>query len=265
VIARSGAEPVVEIGLPWSGGRQLRFPAAKPGDQLEMEAPVPAGKWNLTAGLTRGPGYGDYEILVNDAPAGSFQGFAAKTEVRDGVRLSSLAGPGRKVKLRFRCTGKAPQATGFALGLDYVGWRRMLVEDALEGESAELVEVKDGTITDQLLGARFSGGNHLWFHPAKVGAAFTWLLDVPEDGRYELSVYFTKSWDYARVRVSLAGQELGTFDTYAPEVTWGGKTSLGTHPLTKGKARLTFEVVGKSERSKGILVGVDCVTLQRVR
>ena len=64
------------------------------------------------------------------------------------------------------------------------------------------------------------------------------------------------------MRLWLGDQDLGTFDTYAPTVEWGGRTRLGAFGLTRGQARLRFEVVGKSEASKGILGGVDCVTLK---
>jgi hypothetical protein len=85
---------------------------------------------------------------------------------------------------------------------------------------------------------------------------------VKTGGRYALAVYFTKSWDYAIVRVSLDGRGLGDFDIYAPEVVWGGKTDLGTFNLDTGAHRLKFEIAGRNESSRGILMGVDCITLE---
>jgi len=67
------------------------------------------------------------------------------------------------------------------------------------------------------------------------------------------------------VNLSLDGKNLGEFDTCAPTVVWAGKTSLGVHELKEGTANLKFEVVGKSDQSKGILVGVDCLTLKPAR
>ena len=214
-------------------------------------------------GLTRGLEYGNYEVSVNDQPGRPLRGHATAGAVRDWVKIAKQVGDSGHARLRFVCSGRDEGAVGFALGLDYVGWQRIIVEDAIEGENADLTDIKLGRITDQKLGSRFSGGNHLWFHPQKVGASFTWLLDVAEVGRYELAVYFTKSWDYATVRVSLDGKVLGEFDTYAPTVVWAGRTPLGAHDLTAGKHRLTFDVIGSNEKSKGILVGVDCITLLR--
>ena len=261
-LTRNGPEPVQDIDVMWSGAKQLRFPAAKTGDSLELEATIPPGDWSVSVGQTRGPRYGDHDVFVNDKPAAGLKGYEEKHLVHDWVKLTTLKGQNGKTKFRFVCTGKDDRANGYELGLDYLGWQRLVVEDAIEGETAELTDVKEGSITDQELGPRFSGGNHLWFHPSKVGASFTWLLDVPKDGKYELSVYFTKSWDYALVRLWLGDKDLGTFDTYAPTVEWGGQTRLGAFDLTQGQARLRFEVAGKSDQSKGILIGVDCVTLK---
>jgi len=263
--ARTGPETVADIDVMWSGGKQLRFPATKSGDALALEVTVPQGNWSLSTGQTVGPQYGNYDVFVNDKPAAKLSGFDARHRVRDWVKLANVKGPNGPTKVRFVCTGKDERANGFELGLDYLGWQRLVVEDAIEGETAEVIDVKDGRITDQELGDRFSGGNHLWFHPTKVGASFTWPLDVPRDGSYELCVYFTKSWDYAIVNLSLDGKNLGEFDTCAPTVVWAGKTSLGVHELKEGTANLKFEVVGKSDQSKGILVGVDCLTLKPAR
>jgi len=263
VVATSGPEPVRDVGVLWSSGRQLRLPATKAGDAVELEAALPAGTWSVCVGLTRGPGQGNCEVFVNGTSGGVLKGYAPKPGVSDWLKVGKLKGHRGPTRLRFVCVGKDPKAKGHALGIDYIGWQRIVVEDAIEGETARVVDIKDGRRIDQQLGARFSGGNHLWFHPAKVGAEFTWLVEAPEDGRYELAVYFTKSWDYAIVRLSLDGKALGDFDTYAPTVVWAGKQNLGVHDLKKGAHRLRFEAIGHNPKSKGILVGVDCITLKR--
>ena len=52
------------------------------------------------------------------------------------------------------------------------------------------------------------------------------------------------------------------FLRYAPDVTWAGKTSLGVHGLGKVTSSLKVEVVDRNPDSKGILVGIDCLTLR---
>ncbi len=156
------------------------------------------------------------------------EGFSPSVRVEDGVRLGTLKGRDGKAVVRFVCTGKSPKATGQDLGLDYFRLSPILVENAIEGETAKVVDVKDGRIGPQMLDTHFSGESHLWFIPNKVGASFVWPLEITRTGRYALAVYFTKSWDYAFVRVRLNGKVLGEFDTYAPTVVWGGKDRPGS-------------------------------------
>ena len=262
VVQLKGPKEARDVGILWSGGRQLRFPAARPDDAIELEAPLRPGRWHVCVGHTRGPSYGDYDVFLGDKKLAALPGYAPKDGVRDWVKLAALTVPNKPMRFRFVCTGKHAKATGHALGLDYIGWQRIVVEGAIEGEGAKTVDVKHGRFVPQRLGPRFSGGHHLWFHPAKEGAEFTWLLDCPADGRYELCVYFTHSHDYAIVGLALNGKDLGKHDTYAPTVVWAGRKSLGVHDLKKGPQRLTFTVVGRNPKSKGILVGVDCLTLK---
>jgi hypothetical protein len=263
VMANSCPEPVRDIGMDWSAGRQLRIPATAPGETIDLAVAIPAGRWTVTLGQTRGPAYGDWTVSLSGGRPVPLPGYAATQAIRDGVRIGEVPAEHGYLRLRFTCTGKAEAATGHALGLDYVGWRPIVVEDAIEGETADLTDVRNGRVTDQLLGGRFSGGNHLWFHPERQDAGFTWLLPVAEDGTYELAIYFTRSWDYAIVRLALNDKVLGEFDTYAPQVEWAGPTALGAFALTKGPQRLRVDVAGRNPLSKGILVGIDCVTLRR--
>lgn len=262
VLATHCPEPVRDTGMDWSAGRQLRIPATAPGQAVDIVAGLPAGRWAVTIGQTQGPDYGEWEVSVDHGREVSLSGYAPATRVRDGIRVGEVPAGHGAVRLRFVCAAKAAAANGYALGLDYIGWLPVIVEDAIEGETAELTEINAGRITDQLLGERFSGGNHLWFHPGGPGAGFTWLLPVDRDGTYDLAIYFTKSWDYAIVRLSLNGTVLGEFDTYAPEVTWGGRTALGAFELRRGAQRLRVDVVGRNPASAGTLVGIDCATLR---
>jgi hypothetical protein len=217
----------------------------------------------VTLGLTQGPAYGEWTVSLNGGPAVPLPGYAPALAVRDGVRVGTVPAEHGYARLRFVCTGKAAAASGLALGLDYVGWRRLVVEDAIEAETAELAEVKAGRCTDLPPDERCSGGRQLCFQPEHEGAAFTWLLPVPAAGSYDLAVYFVKSWDGASVRLSLNGKALGDFDTYAPESTWAGPTALGAFALSPGPQRLTVEVVGRNPLAEGLAVGIDCVNLRR--
>jgi hypothetical protein len=259
----AGPEPVRETGVLWSGGQQLCFPAEAPGESFAVAFEVPAGNWNPVAGLTKGPGYGLYQVYVNGTPGPVVDCYAPSLRVLDRVKLGKLKGENGRTVVRFECIGRNPAATGAWLGLDYLSRHPITVEDSIEGETAEVVGVRDGTATTQFLGYPFSGDSQLWFHGNDPGAEFTWLLPVERSGEYRLTLYFTKSWDYAVVQVAANGEVLGEIDTYAPDVEWDGPTTFEGVSLQEGLNRLTFTVTGKHEKSKGHLVGVDCLTLEQ--
>jgi hypothetical protein len=265
VVNEGGRRVTRPIGVLWSGGRELRFEGQGPGDAIELEVEIPGGSWNLNAGLTRGPDRGDYRVLIDGRDTGLLRGYARRLEVQDGAPLGTRKGPAGKIRVRLVCEGRSPQAAGHTLGIDYLGWSRIVVENAIEGETADVTDVRDGHFVEQRLDRRFSGESHLWFHPTRVGASFVWPVGVEREGGYALAVYFTKSWDYAIVRVSFDDRALGEFDTYAPDVVWGGKTDLGVFDLDPGQHRLKFEIVGRNDASRGILMGVDCITLEQTR
>jgi hypothetical protein len=263
IVAKSCPDPLRDLGMDWSAGRQLRIPATAPGESIDLAVAIPAGRWGVTVGHSRGPAYGDWTVSLNGGRSVPLRGYAPTPAVRDGVRVGEVPAEHRYARLHFACTGKNEAASGFALGLDTIGWQRIVVEDPIEGETAELVDVRQGHVTDQILGEGFSGGNHLWFHPESPDAGFTWLLPVEADGTYDVAIYFTKSWDYAIVRLTLNDKALGEFDTYAPQVEWAGPTALGSFPLSTGLQRLRVDVAGRNPLSKGILIGIDCVTLRQ--
>jgi hypothetical protein len=118
----------------------------------------------------------------------------------------------------------------------------------------------------QKLGRNWSLGAQLFFTPREVGSYVVLEADVAEDGKYELDVYFTKSYDYAIVQVSVDGKKLGNpIDTYCPRVAHMGKVPIGTISLKAGKHKIKFEALGKNEKSKGVYMGIDCFTLKKVK
>jgi len=262
VLSDGGLRVSRPVGVLWSGGRELRLDGRGPGSAMELELEVPGGNWNLNAGLTRGPDRGDYRVLIDGRDGGLLRGYAPRLQVKDGVKLGTRKGRAGTIRVRLVCEGRDERSRGHAIGLDYVGWSRIVVENAMEGETADVTDVRGGRFVPQRLDGRFSGESHLWFHPARIGASFVWPVAVKTGGRYALAVYFTRSWDYAIVRVSFDGRGLGEFDTYAPDVVWGGKTDLGTFDLETGAHRLKFEIAGRNESSRGILMGVNCITLE---
>ncbi len=267
--ATSGPQVAVERAtLSWSSGRQLLFPAAKVGDSITFDLPGRArGEHNLLARFTHGPDYGDVQAFAGGRPLGNPVSCYAET-LRLGGPVSlgkvNLKPQGNEITLKV--VGRAEKSRGYKVGLDYLRLQRPLVAGAIEGEHAKVLKAEGGAFGPQSLGGHWSGGVQLWFRGTRQGAYIVVETDVPKDGKYALDVYFTKSWDYARVQTYLDDRPAGKpVDTYAPTVVYAGKTSLGAFDLKQGRHRLKFEAVGHNPKSKGYYLGVDCWTLKPVR
>ena len=100
--------------------------------------------------------------------------------------------------------------------------------------------------------------------PDPVAEALELEFDAPAEVSYYLVSAFTLARDFAAVRVLLDNLPLGEpLDLYNyPDVTSSGEVSLGTHKLTAGPHRLTFEITGANPSAlKGHLVGLDYLRL----
>jgi putative heme-binding domain-containing protein len=141
------------------------------------------------------------------------------------------------------------------------------VEGALEAESLKLVEKTDGGATGQRMEAfrddRWSGNEQLWWTGAGPGDKLAVALPVAQDGTYRLQSVLTLAPDYAIVQIRLDDQPLGEpLDLYEPRVVTTGLLDFGSHHLSAGEHRLSFEIIGANPRAiKSHMVGVDFVQL----
>jgi hypothetical protein len=115
----------------------------------------------------------------------------------------------------------------------------------------------------------YSGGwsndSHLWWTRAKPGDKLDLALPVKEAGKYKLTARMTKARDYGIVQIYLDGQKLGDpIDLYNPDVVPTAVLSWGTHELTAGKHKLTFEITGANAKAvKAYMAGLDYVKLEK--
>ena len=76
---------------------------------------------------------------------------------------------------------------------------------------------------------------------ANPGPRLELTLNAPADGTYNITGYFTRAKDYAKMQASIAGKTTGPeIDLYAPEVTPSGPLSLGQATLTQGQQQTDF-------------------------
>ena len=111
----------------WSGGEQLFWLGAKPGERLELELPVEkAGKYDILAALTMAPDYAIVGVEIDDEKVGQpIDLFSAPDVITTGeltiAQRELAAGPH---KLVLRITGANPAAVAsYMVGLDYVRLR----------------------------------------------------------------------------------------------------------------------------------------------
>jgi hypothetical protein len=112
------------------------------------------------------------------------------------------------------------------------------------------------------------GDTHRWYHDDQLFVSsgeycsITLGLPVTTAGRYQLDVYLTNAPDFGRVQVLLDNAPIGDpIDLFAPAVMPTGPITLGTFDLAAKTHTLTFEVVGKDDRSPYYSFGLDCFSL----
>jgi len=111
---------------------------------------------------------------------------------------------------------------------------------------------------------RWSGNDQLWWTGGKPGDKLSVELPVEEAGVYTVEIVLTKARDYGIVQVTVDDQVLeAALDLFnAPDVITTGVLSYDDIPLTAGKHRLTFEVVGANPAAvKSYMVALDYVRL----
>jgi hypothetical protein len=108
----------------WSGGEQLVWSGAKPGDRLELEFAAPAeGTYELAAAFTLARDFGIVRVALDGRPLGepldlyNYPDVISSGEVSLGEHKLA-AGPH---KLSFEITGaNASALKGYLVGLDYL-------------------------------------------------------------------------------------------------------------------------------------------------
>lgn len=128
VISKTGGATKIQgmgsFGSPWSGGQQLWWTGAKPGQKLTVALPVTEkGRYALKAALTQAKDYGIIDVTLGDKPvATAWDGYNGPKVIHSdeldwGTHELS---PGNHM-LTFTIAGKHADAVpGYMVGIDYV-------------------------------------------------------------------------------------------------------------------------------------------------
>jgi hypothetical protein len=106
----------------------------------------------------------------------------------------------------------------------------------------------------------------LFARPLKARAWAELELPAAAEGKYRVTVYLGKSWDYGIIQVHLNGTKLGEpIDGFhADTVVSTGLIDLGTANLKKGVNSMRIEVVATNPKSDAphYSWGLDCAVLR---
>ena len=218
-----------------------------------------ADDYSLIAAIVTGPGYDLGSVSVDDhlLPAATPSKSKVATPYVKTIQLSpnqQLAG-GEHI-LAFK-----PADRGGRVCVDYL---RVVPTGQYE---AEALPVAANPINAELRRPRLddNGNEKLRFGPADKGASFTLKVPVAESGNYEISARLTTAADYGVFRLLVDGKPLGEpFDGYSEGQNRTPPVKFGRIELSAGEHKVTFEVIGKNDKSTGFVVGVDKIRLKKV-
>jgi hypothetical protein len=251
-----------------SAGRILEWHANAVGQAMTLKLPsAPDVSRVLGVRCMRGPNGGTLQAFVAGKPIGPvFDTYAPEKMPGESVWPLGLV-PAGTSEVEIRVVAQNPAAQSCHLGLDYFRWEPQIIsEDSEPGVWAGVAAVRGCAYEIQPLGPAFSAGHHLWIQPSSPNAQVDLELNVPAAGDYDLSIRYTKSWDYAVVQAEFDGREIGPrVDTYAPTVVRNDIVELGRVNLSAGRHILKLKAVDKNENSRGYLMGIDDVIVKRAR
>ncbi|HNR97731.1 MAG TPA: DUF2961 domain-containing protein [Planctomycetota bacterium] len=262
-----GAEPprasAPEAGV--SAGRVLAFRAGgvDRGFVLSL-GKRPALPYVLGARPMQGPAAGVIQAFVAGAPIGPrFDLYHADRRLGpEIVPLGSV--PADATAVEIRVVGRNERSRGWDAEIDYLRWEpSILGPGTTEGVWAQVARTRGCDYRPQNLGPAYSDGHQFWVQPSNHNARVDLALQIPRAGSYEITVRYTKSWDYAAIQAFLDGAPIGpVVDTYAPSVVPSDPLLLGTRDLSAGRHVLGFQATARNPESKGYLMGIDHVIVK---
>jgi hypothetical protein len=146
------------------------------------------------------------------------------------------------------------------------------VEGAIEAENMKIaaksadfgIQIQDTTPFPR---GQWSGDRQLFARPLRAGDWADLELPAPAQGKYLITVYLGRSWDYGVIQFRVNGSRIGKpIDGFnADDVLSTGAIDLGAVNLKEGVNTLRVEAVGTNRKSAPphYSWGLDCVVLKQ--
>lgn len=255
------SEPLSSV----SAGRLLQFRPVKAGQGLVLDlGERPVLPYVLAMRPFLGPSGAVIQAFVSGRPIGPHFDLYSPERRLASITLPLGTVPAGAREVEIKVVDQNEKSGGFEVDMDYFRWDpEILGPGTAEGVWARVAGTRGCEYRAQDLGPSYSGGHQFWVQPSSEGAWVDIALELPQPGTYEVSVRYTKSWDYARIQAFLDGKQIGPIaDTYSETVVQEQPISLGKFALVAGRHVLRFQAVGKSEKSQGYLMGIDHVVVR---
>ncbi len=147
--------------------------------------------------------------------------------------------------------------------------RYVIAEGALEFEEAELSDLSKGVKPvkqdmSAFASGRWSRAKQLLCKGCKPDSRLKCSFSGVENGRYRVKLHATRAADYGQISLMLNRGRAVRFDGYAKGVLNSGAIDLGEVKITDGCLTLDIKVLGKNRRATGLLIGLDCLVLEKL-
>ena len=134
----------------------------------------------------------------------------------------------------------------------------------IEGEYM-YIEVKGGMErTQSIIDQDWSNGTQFIWREAGTGDELTMGFNVPEAGKYKLSIRFITAFDYGRFSIALNDKLLiPSFDAYSEPLT-SKMLELGVVSLPAGQNTFNMILLPRNPKSHNDLLGVDYIMVEKI-
>lgn len=207
----SKIEEMSNYGPEWSGEKQLLI-ESKLKDEFTWVLPeLKENMYNIDIYYSKGPNYGDVEVIVNNKIVGVIKGYSNVITHGGCITIKNIENPGTIMGIRFRVIGKDTYSKGYFVGLDGVKLnpkRRFIPQWMIAGPFSNIRVSADKR---KGLDSVFTIEKQIdlnTIYPGAGGRLVKWnLLETPENGfvnlakevtPHELVITYALTYIYAK-------------------------------------------------------------------
>ncbi len=120
--------------------------------------------------------------------------------------------------------------------------------------------------TNDFLDGSWSNNGHMFAQAKKSPAWIELAIPIPEDGKYKLLGYFSKSYDYATIQILHNLKPLSApIDLWSSSITNSGPIDLGVFNLKKSELILRIQTTARNQnaQTENYLFGIDGFSLSK--